>query len=94
MCCNSELQNLNRSMSFASFEYSYPPLCLTFQCAQLSDVGEESFLVTVRISDGASEHLGSIKGDHFCLLRQELLEDFHNFCLGRSAVLGDALIKM
>ena len=55
-----------------------------FQCGELSDMGEESFLVTVRIRDGTSGHLGSVKGDHFCLLRQELLEDFHDFCLGRS----------
>ena len=62
----------------------YMFLLLTiFQCTQLADFGEESFLVTVRIRDGTSDHLGSIKGDHFCLLRQEILEEFQNFCLGK-----------
>ena len=56
---------------------------LPLQCNQLADVGEESFLVSVRVNDGTCEHVGSIKGDHYCLLRQEMMGDFHNFCLGK-----------
>lgn len=51
-------------------------------CHQLSDMGEECFLMSIRLIDGMCHHVGSIKGDHFCLLRQEVAQDFHNFCLG------------
>lgn len=53
-----------------------------FQCMQLCDLGEESFLLSVRLQDGKRQHVGSVKGDHFCLLRPEVVQDFHNFCLG------------
>lgn len=51
-------------------------------CQQLSAVGEESFFMSVRIIDGTLEHVGSVKGHHFCLLRREVCEEFKNFCLG------------
>lgn len=51
-------------------------------CLELSNLGEESFLLSLRIEDGTCKHVGSIKGDHFCLLREEIVQDFHDFCLG------------
>lgn len=51
-------------------------------CLQLSELGEESFLLSARVDDGTSRHVGSIKGEHFCLLREEMVKDFQNFCLG------------
>ncbi|KAL3856560.1 hypothetical protein ACJMK2_011296 [Sinanodonta woodiana] len=52
-------------------------------CLQLSNAGEESFLVSVRVTDGTSSHVGSMKGDHFMLLRQEIMQEFSDFCLGK-----------
>ena len=62
-------------------------ICITyyclFQCGQLGELGEECFLMSFRVSDEMTEHVGSVKGDHFCLLRPELVTDFSNFCQGK-----------
>lgn len=72
--------NNGKEISICNFQIT---VCFLFlQCGQLSDFGAESFLVTFQESDKTCQHIGSVKGDHYCLLHSDMLKDFSDFCQG------------
>lgn len=57
------------------------------QCAKLSELGEECFVVTANVSNGWVGHIGTIRGDEFMDDRSQILYDFLNYCCGRFLLL-------
>lgn len=61
-------------------------LFIVFQCAKLSEMGEECFVVTVNVANGWVGHMGSLRGDEFLDEKSHILYEFLNYCCGRCVI--------